>query len=126
MIELAVKSALERITGLEVYPLLLPDAEQEGATFQRISDPAVGGGLTRTELTAVRMQVSLYLIDDYTRLLGLDSAIWREWQRIVQGKLDGHPVQYISRGGIQQSKTTLTGGRTQYRLIRDFILTIPE
>lgn len=126
MIELAVKSALERITGLEAYPLLLPDAEQEGATFQRISDPAVGGGLTRTELTAVRMQVSLYLIDDYTRLLGLDSAIWREWQRIVQGELDGHPVQYISRGGIQQSKTTLTGGRTQYRLIRDFILTIPE
>jgi hypothetical protein len=126
MIEQAVKSALERITGLEVYPLLLPDAEQEGATFQRISDPAVGDGLTRTELTAVRMQVSLYLIDDYTRLLQLDAAIWSEWQTIVQGELDGHPVQYISRGGIQQSKTTLTGGRTQYRLVRDFTLTVPE
>lgn len=126
MIEQAIKTSLERITGLEVYPLLLPDAEQEGATFQRISDPAVGNGLTRTGLTAVRMQLSLYMIDDYTRLLGLDSAIWREWQTIVQGELDGHPVQYISRGGIQQSKTTLTNGRVQYRLVRDFTLTVPE
>ena len=30
MIELALKAALERLTGLDVYPLLLPDELQEG------------------------------------------------------------------------------------------------
>ena len=30
MIELALKTALERLTGLDVYPLLLPDELQEG------------------------------------------------------------------------------------------------
>lgn len=126
MIELAIKPALERITGLNAYPLLLPDTVQEGATFQRISDPQVGEGLTRTGLAAVRMQVCLYLVDDYTRLLQLDAAIWSEWKDIVQGQLEGQRVQYITRGGIQQDKTTLTGGRIQYRLVRDFTLTVAE
>ena len=44
MIESAIKTAVERITGLDTYPLLLPDTVQEGATFQRISDPQVGDG----------------------------------------------------------------------------------
>lgn len=39
MIELALKTALERLTGLDVYPLLLPDELQEGVTYQCISDP---------------------------------------------------------------------------------------
>ena len=38
MIELAIKGALERITGMNAYPLLLPDTVQEGVTYQRISD----------------------------------------------------------------------------------------
>lgn len=38
MIELALKTALERLTGLNVYPLLLPDELQEGITNQCISD----------------------------------------------------------------------------------------
>ena len=126
MIELAIKPALERITGLDAYPLLLPDTVQEGATFQRISDPQVGEGLARTGLAAVRMQICLYLADDYTRLLQLDAAIWSEWRAIVQGELEGQRVQYITRGGIQQDKTTLTGGRIQYRLVRDFTLTVAE
>ena len=29
MIELALKTALERLTGLDVYPLLLPDELQD-------------------------------------------------------------------------------------------------
>ena len=33
MIELAIKGALERITGMNAYPLLLPDTVQEGVTF---------------------------------------------------------------------------------------------
>ena len=115
MIELAIKPALERITGLKAYPLLLPDSVQEGATFQRISDPQVGDGL-----------VNLYLIDDYTRALQLDRALWAEWKTLVHGELEGHPVQYVERGGIQQDKVTLTSGRVQYRLIRDFTFTVPE
>ncbi len=46
MIESVIKTAVRRITGLDTYPLLLPDTVQEGATFQRISDPQVGDGLS--------------------------------------------------------------------------------
>lgn len=126
MIELAIKAALERITGMAVYPLLLPDTVQEGVTFQRISDPEIGDGLARTGLVEVRMQINMYILDNYTRLLELDQAIWREWKTIIQGTLETHPVQYIERGSIQQSKTTLTSRSIQYAFIRDYILTIQE
>lgn len=126
MIELAIKTALTRITKLKSYPLLLPDTVQEGATFQRISDPQVGNGLVRTGLVDVRMQVNLYLIDNYTRLLEMDKALWDEFKTLIHGVLEGYPVQYVDRGGIQQDETRLTGGRIQYRLIRDFTFTVSE
>lgn len=126
MIELAVKTALERITGLEVYPLLLPATKQDGATFQRISDPEVGSGLSRTGLSDVRIQVSIYLVSNYTGLLLHDKAIWDEWRHIVHGELEGQRVQFIQRGSIHQDKTTLSNGGIQYRLVRDFILTVAE
>ncbi|EAO9317256.1 hypothetical protein XQ55_26800, partial [Salmonella enterica] len=80
MIESAIKTAVERITGLDSYPLLLPDTVQEGATFQRISDPQVGDGLRRTGLSEVRIQLSLYVVDRYTSLLQFDGALWAEWK----------------------------------------------
>lgn len=126
MIESAIKTAVERITGLDTYPLLLPDTVQEGATFQRISDPQVGDGLRRTGLSEVRIQLSLYVVDRYTSLLQFDGALWAEWKEIVHGQLEGQPVQYVDRGGIQQGKTTLPNNRIQYRLVRDFIFTVPE
>lgn len=126
MIELAIKTALTRITNLKSYPLLLPDTVQEGATFQRISDPAVGNGLVRTGLVDVRMQINLYLIDNYTRLLEMDKALWDEFKTLIHGVLEGYPVQYVDRGGIQQDETRLIGGRIQYRLTRDFIFTVSE
>lgn len=122
MIELAIKTALERITGMDAYPLLLPDTVQEGVTFQRISDPEMYSGTLRTGIVSVRIQVNLYRVDDYTSLLQLDKKIWSEWKLIVHGQLDGVPVQYVERGGIQQDKTTLTNRSIQYRLIRDFII----
>lgn len=122
MIELAIKTALERITGLNAYPLLLPDSEQEGVTFQRISDPEMYAGTLRTGLISARFQVTIYRIDDYTNLLQLDSKIWSEWKKLVHGRLENVPVQYVERGGIRQDKTTLTNRRIQYRLIRDFII----
>lgn len=122
MIELAIKTALERITGMDAYPLLLPDTVQEGVTFQRISDPEMVSGTLRTGIVSARIQVNLYRVDDYTSLLQLDKKIWSEWKSIVHGQLDGVPVQYVERGGIQQDKTTLTNRSIQYRLIRDFII----
>ena len=126
MIELAVKTALERITGLEVYPLLLPATKQEGVTFQRISDAEVGSGLSRTGLSDVRIQVSIYLVSNYTGLLYHDQAVWDEWRGVVHGELEGQHVQLIQRGGIQQDKTTLSNGSIQYRLVRDFVFTVAE
>lgn len=122
MIELAIKNELERITGMNAYPLLLPDTVQEGVTFQRISDPEMYSGTLRTGIVSARIQVNLYRVDDYTSLLQLDKKIWSEWKSIVHGQRDSIPVQYVERGGIQQDKTTLTNRSIQYRLIRDFII----
>ena len=122
MIELAIKGALERITGMNAYPLLLPDTVQEGATFQRISDPEMVSGMLRTGIVSARIQVNLYRLDDYTSLLQLDKKIWTELKSVVHGQLEGIPVQYVERGGIHQDKNQLTNRRIQYRLTRDFII----
>ncbi|KZQ32621.1 hypothetical protein KKZ58_08015 [Enterobacter kobei] len=122
MIEQAIKTSLERLSGMAVYPLLLPDSEQNGLTFQRISDPDIESGMVRTGLIAGRFQISMYKVDDYTGLVQLDKSIWSEWKKITHGKLEGYPVQYVQRGNIQQDKTTLTSNQVQYRISRDFIL----
>lgn len=126
MIESAIRTALMRITGLKVYPLLLPANQQEGVTFQRISDPLVNTGLVRTSLVQARFQISLYLVNDYTRLIELEKAIWNEWKDICQGNIDGYPVQYVRRGSIYEDKESLTSGSTLYSRKRDFILTFSE
>ncbi|OWF79253.1 hypothetical protein B4907_16840 [Yersinia kristensenii] len=126
MIEYRLKSALERITGLPTFPLLLPNPEQEGVTYQRISDPGIDTGLVRTRLIEVRFQVTLYVIDDYDRIIELDSAIWQEWRQVVHSDIDGYPVQYVRKGGVRQDKTVLTNNSIQYRYSRDFILTLSE
>lgn len=122
MIELAIKTSLERLSGMSVYPLLLPDTEQDGVTFQRISDPEIETGMVRTGLIAGRFQITMYKVDDYTGLVYLDKAIWAEWKKIIHATLEGYPVQYVQRGNILQDKTTLTSNQIQYRLVRDFIL----
>jgi hypothetical protein len=120
MIEQALKAALERLTGLDAYPLLLPDQLQEGITYQCISDPEMYAGLLRTGLIAGRFQIAIHLLNDYTRLIQLDKKISAEWTAIVHGQLEGFPVQYVVWGGIQQSKSVLTSGNIQYRFVRDF------
>jgi len=122
MVEQAIKTSLERLSGMNVYPLLMPDSEQSGITFQRISDPEIETGMVRTGLIAGRFQISMYKVDDYTGLVQLDKAIWSHWKSIVHGKLEGYPVQYVQRGNILQDKTTLTSNQVQYRLTRDFVL----
>lgn len=122
MIETAIKTSLERLTGMNVYPLLLPDIEQSGVTFQCISDPEIEAGMVRTGLIAGRFQISIYKVDDYTGLVQLDKVIWAEWKKIIHGSLEGYPVQFVQRGNILQDKTTLTTNQVQYRLVRDFTL----
>lgn len=87
MIEQALKAALERLTGLNAYPLLLPDQLQEGITYQCISDPEMYAGLLRTGLIAGRFQIAIHLLNDYTRLIQLDKKISAEWTAIVHGQL---------------------------------------
>jgi len=120
MIESALSTDLQLLSGLNVWPLLLPKTELEGLTFQRISDPEVERGMTRTALIAGRFQISMYKVDDYTGLVALDQSIWRVWREIRQGYVGGYPVQYIERGGIIQDSVTLTNNSIQYRLVRDF------
>lgn len=120
MIESAIKSALESMSGMEVYPLLLPDTVQEGVTFQRISDPEVDNGMVRTGLIAGRFQIAFYRVEDYTALVMLDKHIWANWKTLRHGDISGFPVQYVERGGIIQDKVTLPNNSAQYRLVRDF------
>ncbi|ARZ01314.1 hypothetical protein AXW38_09905 [Yersinia ruckeri] len=122
MIELNLKTVLEQLTGLAVYPLLLPDSEQEGVTYQRISDPAVATGLVRTPLVAARFQITFYLLDDYARLLQWDQSLWQTWKIIQHGDIAGYPVQYVTRGGMQQDCITQNNNQVQYRYVRDYIL----
>ncbi|MDX7141587.1 hypothetical protein SJ271_03560 [Citrobacter freundii] len=122
MIELAIKTSLERLSGMSVYPLLLPDPQQNGITFQRVSDPEIENGMVRIGLIAGRFQISMYKVNDYTGLVKLDKAIWSHWKGIIHGELEGYPVQYVQRGNILQDKATLTSNQVQYRLIRDYVL----
>lgn len=121
MIELAIKTALGELSGMTIYPLLLPESVQEGITFQRISDPEMDTGMVRTGLIAGRFQISIYKVDDYTGLIALDKNIWSAWRSIQHGNIADYPVQYVERGAIIQDSVTLTSNRIQYRLVRDFI-----
>ncbi|OCA55140.1 hypothetical protein [Photorhabdus namnaonensis] len=126
MIEYDIKASLEEITQLPAYPLLLPDNIQEGVTYQRISDPKFDTGLAITSLVNARFQISIYLIDDYARLLELDKSVKNAWENITHGYIGQYPVQAVTRGIVHQDKTDLTKGRVQYRMTRDFIICYSE
>lgn len=126
MIESGVYKSLQSLSELEVYPLLIPDTEQQGITYQRISDPEIEGGLVRTSLVAGRFQISFVKVSDYSGLLALDAQLWQMWRNIRHGDIGGYPVQYVERGTLQQDKVTLPNNSVQYRLTRDFIIYFSE
>lgn len=126
MIEYEIKAALEALTSLPAYPLLLPDPEQEGVTYQKISNPKVDTGLASTALVQGRFQVALYVIEDYARLIELDKVICAAWESIQHGQIGRWPVQTVTRGTMQQGATTLTNNSVQYRLVRDYVICYPE
>ena len=126
MIEYEIKASLEALTSLPAYPLLLLDPEQEGMTYQKVSNPKVDTGLASTALIQGRFQVTLYVIDDYARLIELDKAICTAWESIQHGHIGRWPVQTVTRGTMQQGATTLTNNSVQYRLMRDYVICYPE
>ncbi|MBD2812182.1 hypothetical protein ID853_15120 [Xenorhabdus sp. Vera] len=125
MIESDIKAALERLTTLTAYPLILPSTVLEGITYQRISDPKLNTGLAATRLIEARFQISLILLD-YTKALRLEQKIRSAWESVQHGVIGKTPVQTISRGALYQDAEELTENRKRYRVTRDFIITYAE
>ncbi len=99
MIEDEIQRSLAALTHLAAYPLILPDSQQEGVTYQKISDLKVNTGLVDSSLVQSRFQIVLYVIDDYSRLIALDKAVLNAWE-------GGSAWPYRSMAG--------TGGHAQY------------
>ncbi|MDX7992575.1 hypothetical protein [Xenorhabdus littoralis] len=125
MIESDIRAALEILTKLPVYPLILPPTVLEGVTYQRISDPKFNTGLAATRLIEARFQISLILLD-YTKALRLEQKIRAAWESVQHGHIGKTPVQTISRGALHQDTEELTKNRQRYRVTRDFIITYAE
>ena len=121
MIELQVKAELEKLTGLEVYPLSRPDNINECIVYIPISDPAVETGFVRTGLVALRLQVDFYCID-YEEARAHDRAVWNAWKKITHGKIGAKPVQYVTRGGKIERRYSDAGPSGIFCISRDFII----
>lgn len=126
MIEVDIKSDLERITGLLAYPLKLPSDKLEGVIYQRISDSKIDSGLAHTTLVQARFQIVIQIPDDYPKALKLESMIRNQWESIVHGYIGNYPVQTVQRGNFQQDMIEQTENRKIYRIYRDFIMTYSE
>ena len=126
MIELAIKTELEALTGLPVYPLLLPADVVEGITYQCVSDPPLETGLVRTSVVRARFQIRIIILNDYTRLKTLDRQIWGKWQAIRHGFIADFPVQYVERGNLRETPTPQTSNQQLYDLLREYFITYVE
>ena len=126
MIEQAIKTELEALTGLPVYPLLLPADVVEGITYQCVSDPPLEIGLVRTSVVRARFQIRIIILNDYTRLKTLDRQIWGKWQTIRHGFIADFPVQYVERGSLRETPTPQTSNQQLYDLLREYFITYVE
>ncbi|PHM68134.1 hypothetical protein [Xenorhabdus kozodoii] len=126
MIEPELKADLERITGLNAYPLNLPSDKLEGVIYQRISDPKIATGLAKTSLVQARFQITIQIPNDYIKALKLGKKILAEWENITHGHIGNYPVQAVQRGNFMQNREEQTEGRVIYRVMRDFIITYAE
>lgn len=126
MIELTLKQSLETITLLTVYPLLLPDDVLEGITYQCISDPFIQTGLQRLALVEARYQITIQLLNDYSRLKQLDKLIWSHWRQGKQAFSDSSGIRYIERANIRENRETLADKQFLYQLSRDYLITYEE
>ncbi|MEH3352806.1 hypothetical protein POV16_03010 [Enterobacter kobei] len=118
-----LKSEIETILSVNVYPLIGPQTESEFVTLQLISDPRLVSGTIRTKLVAARYQLS-FISSRYSRTEEMDKALWAVWETVVHGYIGGHPVQYVERQGLRESFEPDDGGK--YRRARDYIFYCPE
>lgn len=118
-----LKSEIESLLGVNVYPLIGPQTESEFITLQLISDPLITSGTLRTSLAAVRYQIS-FVSSLYSRAEEMDKALWRNWESIRHGSIGGYPIQYVAREGVRESFDNDDGGK--YRRARDYIFYCPE
>ena len=100
MIEDEIQRSLAALTHLAAYPLILPDSQQEGVTYQKISDLKVNTGLVDSSLVQSRFQIVLYVIDDYSRLIALDKAVLNAWEGVRHGHIGQWPVQAVTRSTL--------------------------
>lgn len=118
-----LKSEIERLLGVNVYPLVGLQTESEFVTLQLVSDPPLESGTIRTKLVAARWQISL-ISSLYSRTEEMDKVLWQAWEGLVHGYIGRYPVQYARRGGVSESFDSDDGGK--YRRSRDYIFYYPE
>ncbi|WP_048959842.1 hypothetical protein [Enterobacter bugandensis] len=118
-----IKSALEAILGVNVYPLIGPQTESEFVTLQLISDPRLVTGTIRTKIVAARYQIA-FVSSLYSRTEEMDKSLWAVWETIQHGHIGGYPVQYVERQSVSESFEPEDGGK--YRRARDYIIYCPE
>lgn len=118
-----LKSEIETLLSVNVYPLIGPQTESEFVTLQLISDPLITTGTIRTKLVAARYQVC-FISSLYSRTVEMDRAVWTVWEAIKHGYVGGYPVQYVDRQGIMESYDQDDGGK--YRRARDYVFYCSE
>ncbi|WP_140181265.1 hypothetical protein [Providencia stuartii] len=126
MIETDIKADLERLTGLNAYPVMLPSNVLEGVTYQKISDPKMITGLAKTSLVQARFQITFQIPNDYAKALKLEKVVLNAWENITHGHIGRYPVQTVQRGNFMQNREEQTDKRVIWRVMRDFIITYPE
>lgn len=118
-----IKSAVEALLGVNVYPLIGPQTESEFVTLQLISDPRLVTGTIRTKIVAARYQIA-FVSSLYSRTEEMDKKLWAAWETIQHGHIGGYPVQYVERQSVSESFEPDDGGK--YRRARDYIIYFPE
>lgn len=118
-----IKSAVEALLGVNVYPLIGPQTESEFVTLQLISDPRLVTGTIRTKIVAARYQIA-FVSSLYSRTEEMDKSLWTAWEAIQHGHIGGYPVQYVERQSVSESFDPDDGGK--YRRARDYIIYCPE
>ncbi len=96
MIETDIKADLERLTGLNAYPVALPSNALEGVTYQKISDPKMITGLAKTFLVQARFQITFQIPNDYSKALKLEKVVLNAWENITHTILVVIPFKQFS------------------------------
>lgn len=120
---LDLKTEIESLLNVKVFPLIGPQTESEFVTLQLVSDPLIESGTVRTKLVAGRWQIS-FISSLYSRTEEMDKLLWKVWESLVHGHIGGYPVQYVQRAGVSESFDSDDGGK--YRRARDYIFYYPE